>query len=156
MSKTTIAVLRNLIPGLDKGCKIVDAKKPMLVAPTKADAKNAQRLDPVGCLYANACKRKGKPAVVFREIAYVKESSKRVLKYTIPAAGRAQIIALDASGIAVAGASIKLMPPKGREKVGGSIGRKRGSVGKRLSKKELERRRATRNALPELRKTVKK
>jgi hypothetical protein len=156
MSKTTIAVLRNLIPGLAEDAKIIDATSPMLVAPTKADARDAQRLDPANCLYANACKRKGKPAVVLRLVAYVKQSSKQVLKYMVPPAGRAQIVALDASGVATHGQSIKLMPPVGTLKAGARIGdQSHGHKGRKLTKKELARRQASRDALPELRKVAK-
>ena len=155
MAHVSRKALFETLPGLDSDFHVVDARKPMKVATTQADVRGAVPLDPHNCLFARACRRRHKEAVFFRTVAYVKDGPKTVRKFCVPTAGQVQILALDASGVAMAGCSIVLRPPTGRQRVGGCVGNlSHGRRGRRASAKVMRQRAAAMARLAKYRRSL--
>lgn len=98
--------------GLRSDFVIKDATKPMTVTPTDVDARNAKKLDPAHCVLAEAIQRtKGEQVLVFRRVAYVKHSSRTVLKYTLGSQTGNVTEAFDQSGSFPVGVSFVFKVP---------------------------------------------
>jgi hypothetical protein len=122
---------------LQDGYDVRDAPRAITVASTKADANGAVVLDPANCLFARACSREQhKAAVIFKTVAYVRQSSKLIYKYSVPPTAQAIITAFDVTGIASYGTPIALMVPRPQERVGARTGQKANGPGQKRTEAE--------------------
>lgn len=80
----------------EKGLKIVEAKKPLLLEVRGMDIARATKKDPQSCGFARACKRshKVKAAYFFRTTAWL-EYSDRIVRYILPQSMQREIVAFD-------------------------------------------------------------
>lgn len=136
---------------LKKDFVLTNATKPFKIATTYADAKRAQPVHPSLCMYGQACRRKGHPALIYRNVAYVVQNPRLVFKYVMPREAKAHLIAND-MGKPVPGATITLTPPSAtsRMAVGGAAGipmKDHGKSGKKATKKDIAARIAGRERL---------
>lgn len=96
--------------------KLVDAKKDIVIHLKKCDV-HAVRKSPEHCAFANACHREVrgvKRAIFTRSVAYLQVKDK-LIRYTLPAAVRQEIMTFDRGGQLAPGEYIlKAASPKNR------------------------------------------
>lgn len=92
-----------------RGLPVVDAAEPLRIVVNKADIKNARRLDPNNCVFAQACRRlyDSHAVLVLRRTAYVElpdDNGRRVVnRFTISTETTEKIAKFDKSGEAPEG-----------------------------------------------------
>jgi hypothetical protein len=132
---------------LAKDYNLIDATEPLVFTPKPRDHRGSTPSDPGNCINARCLRRRGRPAVFFKSVAYVLRDRYTVEKYSIPKRTGDMEAYFDATGKSFAGFPVKLMKPSGSYKVGGRTGDKStGSTGRSLTAAERQARSAARQA----------
>lgn len=109
---------------LDRNFVVRDAKKKLTVETTRKDVERAVPKDPACCVFGQAFKRLGIPALIYRSVAYVARSRKLVEKFEVHPMSRAVILANDLvvgerqALKGLVGLPLMLRPPTGCQRVG--------------------------------------
>jgi hypothetical protein len=123
MPRVSEKTIYDLCPGMERDMEIVDLPNPVAFNITLDDGAGAVRMSPSSCTLARSLKRIGfSSPLVFKTVCYIPVHSRLVYKGVLDAPSRRIVRRLDREGVSMVGIEVTLVPPTGKQSVGGRSG----------------------------------
>lgn len=130
--KSALGIVKKYYPNVTK---VIDSKKPLIIAVTAQDCKTAKKKAPDDCAMAKACRREFDGAIISTSVAYI-VFGETALRFMVPQSVSREIVSFDRHADFRAG-EYYLKPPGKSQKLGPRVGAQSKRTAKKYAKRKV-------------------